>query len=306
MSVVGRSIAPAAETCYTLHMERLNPLNDFLFLKTMGEEGAEEPCLGFLNAVFEDTNRKEPVKLVKILENHAISPEIMGDKGSVLDVRALTDKNERVNIEVQLKDLHNMSERTLYYWAREYVDSIKEGQDYADLPRVVTINIVDFNHVKLEHFHSAFRLREDRCLDYILTDVLEIHFLNMVQFRKLKEAGNVTQNALARWMLFFDERTPEKELLEVIKMDRAIERAQSRMDEATRSSDFMHQYTLRQIARMDWQSGINTAFKEGTQQGLQQGIQQGVQQGANRVISLLQQGWTIEQVEKHLVETKMP
>ncbi|MDR2468730.1 MAG: hypothetical protein LBD22_07205 [Spirochaetaceae bacterium] len=36
-------------------MERLNPLNDYLFLKVMGEKGAEEQCLAFLNAVFEDT-----------------------------------------------------------------------------------------------------------------------------------------------------------------------------------------------------------------------------------------------------------
>ena len=32
-------------------MERLNPLNDFLFLKLMGEEGNEMQCLAFLNAV---------------------------------------------------------------------------------------------------------------------------------------------------------------------------------------------------------------------------------------------------------------
>jgi hypothetical protein len=32
-------------------MERLNPLNDFLFLKLMGEEGNEVQCLAFLNAV---------------------------------------------------------------------------------------------------------------------------------------------------------------------------------------------------------------------------------------------------------------
>ncbi|MDR2467555.1 MAG: Rpn family recombination-promoting nuclease/putative transposase, partial [Spirochaetaceae bacterium] len=63
-------------------MERLNPLNDYLFLKVMGEKGAEEQCLAFLNAVFEDTKR-EPVKLVKILENRVISPEILGDKGAV-------------------------------------------------------------------------------------------------------------------------------------------------------------------------------------------------------------------------------
>jgi len=37
--------------CYYLNMERFNPLNDYLFLKLMGEEGDEEQCLVFLNAV---------------------------------------------------------------------------------------------------------------------------------------------------------------------------------------------------------------------------------------------------------------
>jgi hypothetical protein len=32
-------------------MERLNPLNDFLFLKVMGEKGDEVQLLAFINAV---------------------------------------------------------------------------------------------------------------------------------------------------------------------------------------------------------------------------------------------------------------
>ena len=36
-------------------MERFNPLNDYLFLKVMGEKDAEEQCLAFLNAVLADS-----------------------------------------------------------------------------------------------------------------------------------------------------------------------------------------------------------------------------------------------------------
>ena len=277
-------------------MERLNPLNDYLFFKVMGEKGAEKQCLGFLNAVFADT-RIEPVKLVKILENRVISPEVVGDKGAVLDCRALTDKGERINIEVQLKDLHNMSERTLYYWAREYVLGIKAGEDYSGLPRVVTINIVNFDHIKLEHFHSAFRLREDRCPECVLTDVLEIHFLNMVKFRKRREQNRGAQNALERWMLFFDERTSEEELMEVMKVDEAIEKAQSRMKEVSQDRDFMHYYTLREMALSDWTTGVNTAFEKGIAQGIVQGMERGKQQGFfETAIALKKMGMSAEQI----------
>ncbi|MCL2412063.1 MAG: Rpn family recombination-promoting nuclease/putative transposase, partial [Treponema sp.] len=75
-------------------MERLNPLNDFLFLKLMGEEGNEIQCLAFLNAVL-GSKGKAPVKLIKILENRAITADIISDKSCVLDVRVETDKGEK-------------------------------------------------------------------------------------------------------------------------------------------------------------------------------------------------------------------
>ena len=80
---------------------RLNPLNDFLFLKVMGEKGSEEQLIGFLNAVL---GRKGDNKLtsVEILEDKTFTPDILGDKASVLDVRAKTGDGTRANIEVQL------------------------------------------------------------------------------------------------------------------------------------------------------------------------------------------------------------
>jgi hypothetical protein len=65
-------------------MERLNPLNDYLFLKLMGEEGDEEQCLAFLNAVL-GSKGKKPVKLIKILENRTFPADIIGDKSSIFD-----------------------------------------------------------------------------------------------------------------------------------------------------------------------------------------------------------------------------
>jgi predicted transposase/invertase (TIGR01784 family) len=245
-------------------VERFNPLNDYLFLKIMGEKGDEEQCLAFLNAVLSDS-REKPLRLVKILENRSLSAESLGDKASVLDFRALaetdTEKNIRVNVEVQLKDLRNMTERTLYYWAREYIAGIKEGDDYGELPRVITINIVNFDHVKLDDFHTTFRLREDEHREYILTDVLEIHFLNMVKFRgkMIKDTGNI----LERWLIFFDERSGREALEEIMKIDGAIAKAQRRLEEVTRDEEFRHNYTLRQMALSDWTTGVNTAFEKG-------------------------------------------
>jgi len=49
-----------------MDMGRLNPLNDHLFLKLMGEEGNEIQCLAFLNAVLgaksNRTKGSQPIK----------------------------------------------------------------------------------------------------------------------------------------------------------------------------------------------------------------------------------------------------
>jgi len=274
-------------------MERFNPLNDYLFLKVMGEEGDEEQCLAFLNAVLGSKN-KQPVKLIKILENKAFVAEVIGEKTSILDVRVETDSGEKVNIEVQLKDLYNMEKRTLMHWGREFTAGISSGGNYKDLPKVITINIVNFDNIKLDDFHTCFHLWEDDHHDYLLTDVLEIHFINMVKFRKLK-TGDVANNLLERWLTFLDVNTPENTLQEVIHMDSAINKAYERLNFVTQDKEFLRNYHLRQMAMSDWTTGIDTA----TEKGIAEGIERGAMQKQIEIArNLLGEGLSMELIHK--------
>jgi predicted transposase/invertase (TIGR01784 family) len=226
----------------------------------MGEEGDEEQCLAFLNAVLGSKGVK-PVNLIKILENRSFAAEIVGDKTSILDVRVESDTGEKYNIEVQLKNLYNMEKRTLRHWGLEYTKAISSGGDYANMPRVVTINIVNFDYIGLEDYHTCFHLWEDGHKDYLLTDVLEIHFINMTKFRKVKNK-DIVNNSLERWLTYFDKNTNEKVLEEVIKMDSAIGKAQERFDFIIRDKEFLRAYDMREMAMSDWTTGINTAKME--------------------------------------------
>jgi predicted transposase/invertase (TIGR01784 family) len=242
-------------------MERLNPLNDYLFLKLMGEEGDEEQCLAFLNAVLGSKNRR-PIKLVRILENKTFTADVIGDKSSILDVRAETDAGEKINIEVQLKDLHNMENRTLMYWGREFIKGISASENYKDLPKVITINIVNFDNIKLDDFHTCFHLWEDDHHDYLLTDVLEIHFINMVKFRKIK-SKDIANKPLERWMTFFYFSTTEETLQEVIRMDGTINKSNDLLNFVMQDKEALRAYHMREMAQMDWNTGVSTAEEKG-------------------------------------------
>jgi hypothetical protein len=59
------------------------------------------------------------------------------------------------------------------------------GQTYAEQPPVIVINIVDFDYIKLDNFHTSFHIYEDFHRDVMLTGTLEIHYIDMVKFGKL-------------------------------------------------------------------------------------------------------------------------
>jgi len=135
--------------------ERLNPLNDYLFYKVMGTKGDELQLLGFLNAVLGRSGKKT-IKHLEIPENNFIAADIINGKSCILDVRAILEDGIKVNIEVQLRNEHNIDRRSLFYWSRMYSESIEQGHDYKDLPNVIAINILDFDFPPGGNYHNSF------------------------------------------------------------------------------------------------------------------------------------------------------
>jgi predicted transposase/invertase (TIGR01784 family) len=245
--------------------KRLKPLNDFAFQKVMGEKGSELQLLAFLNAVLTRTG-KGNLTSVEIIENKELPADIAGAKAARLDVLAKLADGSQINVEVQLKNEHNIEKRSLFYWSSGYIRDFRQGDDYYDLLPVITINILGFGYLPLKDFHTSFHLWEDREKDYMLTDVCEIHFLDTVKFRRLKGAGGLDLgNPLHRWLTWFDENSPEGLVEEVVKMDRAILMAQKKLEVIARNPEWLRAYEGYEKAASDWTSSINGARRDGEQ-----------------------------------------
>jgi predicted transposase/invertase (TIGR01784 family) len=272
-------------------MRHFNPLNDYLFYKVMGEKGDEGQLLGFLNAVLGRTG-KDQFTSVEILENKTFTPEVLGDKSVTFDIRAVLKGdsqaiNPRVNVEVQLRNRHNMDKRSLFYWSREFVKSLKAGENYRELPDVIGINIVDFDFLPTQNYHTCFHLREDQEPHIILTNSLEIHYINMVKYRRafssqLDKKG-IFNDPLCRWLAWFNESSPPEILAEVTRMDNGIQLADDRLVYLTGDEDAIRAYEMRFKAMCDWTSdrdyAIETGFAEGMEKGLEQGMAEGKAKG---------------------------
>jgi len=256
---------------------RLNPLNDYLFLKVMGEKGSETQLLGFLNAVLGRTENNKFLS-VEIIENKTLSAESIRAKTCILDVRAMLQDGTRVNIEVQLRNFNDFDRRSLFYWGKEYTKSIKSGQDYIYLPTVININIIDFEFLETNNFHTVFHIREDSESNIVLTETLEIHFINMVKWRKCGKI-DIINEPLHRWLTWLDMNSPPELVEEVIKMDSAITAANERQVYFTNDDEEIRAYEMREMALMDERARIRYATDEGLKQGIEKGREQGREQG---------------------------
>jgi predicted transposase/invertase (TIGR01784 family) len=223
---------------------------------------------------------------VEILEAKDLPAEIVGEKTGRLDVLAKLADGSKVNIEVQNKNEHNMDKRSLFYWGKKYTHDFGEGSKYIDLVPVIAINIVDFEYVPLDDFHTSFHLWEDLRKDFKLTDACEIHFLDMVKFRRLRSrgaaAGFSLENPLHRWLAWCDEKSSTKLVEEVVKMDMAINIAQSQMDLIRRDPAMLCAYEGDEKAQWDWNNRAYWERQEGRMEGEKKGRKEGEKKGEKK------------------------
>jgi len=255
----------------------LDPKMDFVFKNIFGSEKNPEILISFLNATLKP---KDLIKAVEI-KNTDINKDYIEDKFSRLDVKATTNNNEVINIEIQLKNEYNMIKRSLYYWSKLYSEQLNEGADYSLLKRTICINILNFKYLKTRKFHSGYRLKEIYSNEE-LTDVAEIHF---IEIPKLEE-GSDEKDMLVNWVEFLKD--PESEKVRSLEM--SIEEIRRAKDELIRMSNDDTQreiYEMRAKTLKDKISALNEAERKGLKKGIEQGIKKGIEEGEkNKAIEI--------------------
>ena len=247
-------------------MERrlLNPKIDFVFKKIFGSEKHPGVLISFLNAVLKPKNNITDVEI----KNTDIDKSYIEDKFSRLDVKAVTSKNEIINIEIQLKNEYNMIQRSLYYWSKLYEEQLEEGDRYDKLCRTVCINILDFKYLKNDRFHNGYRLKEIETNEE-LTDLEEIHFIEILKLKKINSEKDIV-DVLEGWVEFL--RDPESEVVRKLEMtNKEIREAKDElyrlsMDEKERALYFIREKSIR-----DEISALANAEEKGMERGIKKG-----------------------------------
>lgn len=279
----------------TIELDRLMDLKiDFAFKQLFGIEKNKAITIVFLNAILQRTDRN---KIKDILfKNTEVGGEYEEDKQSRLDILAVTDAGEWINIEIQFSNQYDMVKRSVYYWAGVYRTPFKKGMAYKTLNPAIAINILNFNIFnETERFHTTYHLYED-VEGFKLTDVMELHFIEMSKLIRDWQADKLDpwNDVLARWLLMLgmvDRRNGKvyedifKELEGIAMKDETLHEAFENWEvlSGTEEERFAYESRLKRI--FDEESALVEAelrLKEGIERGRKEGIEQGIELGVER------------------------
>ena len=110
---------------------QIDPKVDCVFKALLGAEGNRGILIHFLNAVL-GVDLPQPITTVEI-KNPYNDKEFIGDKLSIVDIKARDAFGCLYQVELQLLTHRDLIARIIYGWADLYSSQLQEGQDYGKL-----------------------------------------------------------------------------------------------------------------------------------------------------------------------------
>ena len=245
----------------------------------------------------------EDILILEILESES-NKESRKDKFNRVDLKVKNSKQEIIIIEIQFERELDYLQRMLYGTSRVITEHQKEGEAYATLVKVISVNILyfDLGHGTdyIYHGTTTFTGIHDH-------DKLELNIRQQKQFGKsqinhiypeyylirINNFNRVATSSLDEWIYFLkneeikDEFNAKgiqkaKQSFSLMSMPEEEQLAYARYQDDLRyeASLIESNYGL---GRMEGkEEGISEGIKQGIEIGIEQGIEIGVEQGVEK------------------------
>lgn len=185
-----------------------------------------------------------------------LSPEFIGGKESRLDILATDQDGRLYNIELQKQNDPTMCERTLFYWSEVFYKQLDKGETYDCLRKTICINILDFRLFDDKKYWHTYHVREDETHE-LLTDLEEIHFLELSKMEKFKKDVPVT------WWLEYLKDPHSPEVQKIGNFDPVIKEAVKMFDTIKADEKTQELIRLREKGERDFNSALKYSRMEG-------------------------------------------
>ncbi len=228
---------------------KINPTVDCVFKAILGSEENKNLLIHFLNAILE----RSAGSLIKdvLITNPYNEREFIGDKLTIVDIKAIDEKGQHYQIEIQLVIHAALSARILYTWSSLYRSQIQDADHDKKLKPVISIWLLDgnlFENVEASHFHFSLYNQTHKV---VLTDHLSIHLLQLPKW----ESKETITTEKDRWLYLFKEGKNA----DADKLPETLDTKEMRQ-----VMDVLHRFSENETDYLMYQSCIDALFKENT------------------------------------------
>ena len=253
--------------------------NDVLFKLTFGHPKRTRVLTCLINALL-GLQDKKTITEVEIL-NPFNDKDFIGDKLSIVDIKAKDREGVHYNIEMQVQLPLDWVKRSLYYASKLYSSQLEDASPYKSLNKTISISLLGgVFFPAYEELHNHYAFHNIRTLDY-LSDLIELHFIELAKFKQTKPP--LLCSPFEKWLYalkFGDHFKKESDMIpkELLSED-GIEEALNTMQYANSDAHIRDLMESRQKAIHDQASREYFAREEGIAEGIEKGKAEGKAEG---------------------------
>ena len=246
--------------------------NDYAFKRLLGSE-ENKPLLQDLLECILDLSPQDVNELE--LMDKELTKEELSDKTGILDVKLKLSNGTVIDIEIQTSWNASFVKRTLFYWSKLYTADFKAGESYESLHKCIAINIIADGFRLNNAVHSEYRLQEETT-HTLLTDVLEIHFLDLQAAKRTKEEVNrkSKRSQLINWLKFIGT-SDKKERAMLAQTSPILQMLNEKVNVLSLSPVEKKLYESRMKLKSDITTLSEAQYSAGIEQGKSLGLAEG-------------------------------
>lgn len=232
--------------------ELLSPKVDVIFKMLFGDERNKDLTIKFISAVL---NYDDGYITDLFFCDPHLKRETLADKLEILDVKAKLSTNEVIDIEIQVRCLPDIRNRTTYYKSNMITEQIGKGDSYSDLKPVKSIIITDFDLIhESAKCHTIFQMLEKE-EHFPFNELEEIHVLSLPKLSQLKSEN------LLDWLKFINSKNKE-EFMQLARSNPMLGKAVDALSELSADESNRMLYEARLKAWRDEESRLRGARME--------------------------------------------
>lgn len=255
-------------------MEKLSMKSDIIFKAFFSRN--EKFLKSFLDAIL-----GENVKIKKVMHDVRLEQLTKEMKYGVLDLDVELESGELINVEMQLRDNHNIEERTTFYASKKIVEQLEPKGKYEDLKKVIVIAILNYSFIKLPQYVTETVRVSKTYKEYEINNTVKYYYIELEKFRN--QNPNMEEK-INQWLAFIDMERGD--LLEMAKeKNKEIKEASDAYEVLTGDDEIKRIAEIRLMSELEEQSALATARAKGTEEGVRQGKNQKQKEIAKRMLS---------------------